>query len=122
LIGYTDIDLTNLYGDYLFHCYPSHFMNQVVFEYFLVRSRLSLEVGNKTTSEHQPSNQASIRMQLFNAFCTNNGIYVTFRDLTLSLTALEKRCTHGGVGGELRTRCIFRYYTKSGATVITFAE
>lgn len=111
-LDYTLEDVSSLYSEYLQHCYPSLLLNQFMLVDYMSRSKVRLSVNSKV---HSPA-------RLYQAFCLSNGLYVSFKDLLHNLLALDRRCVHGGVGGELRTRCIFRYYASVGATSITLSE
>src|SRR5699024_7844957 len=97
---------------YLQHCYPAQFMNEAIFTEYLDKSQLNLTVNSAVAD----------KSRLFNSFCAYTGTFITFKDFLMTMVALERRCTHGGIGGELRTKCIFRFYAKTGASSITFEE
>jgi len=111
-LGYTELDLTCLYSDYLRTCYPSLGMNETILGEFLYATRIDLTVKS---ARHSPA-------RLFNSFCISNGSYVRFKDLVFALCALEHHCDHGNVGGELRTRCIFGYYVTTNSALMSFND
>lgn len=111
-IGYTKEDVVRLFANFLQHSFPSLSMNESLFADFLERSGIKLAVLSKVANGKR----------LFNSFCGHTGVYVSFKDFLLTLVALDRRCLHGGIGGELRTRCLFRFYAKRGSTGISYNE
>lgn len=126
-LGYTASMVHSLYDDFVQHCYPALNMNQVVLEDFLSKIGVRIEVvtgGGVTIEDKMPSSESSSispKSRLYGAFCIDLP-YVRFRDLIMTLVAIDKNCKHGDISGELRARCIFRYYTKLGAGEMTFSE
>lgn len=112
LVDFQERDIVNLFDDFMQHCFPSKYMNQVLFKNFLKRSKVDISVNSKVYSTER----------LYNAFCINNSYHVSFRDFIMAFCALDKKCVHGNLGGELRTRCILRYYAKAGSKEISYDE
>lgn len=108
----TELHLAMLFDDFVQHCYPSQYMTKTMFLDYFHRSSIKLDV---TSCVHTSD-------RLYNAFCFTNGLYITFRDFLYNLLALDRRCLHGGIAGELRTRCIFRYYTKTLSNQMEYGE
>ena len=111
-INYTEADVDLLYANYLQYCYPALQMNQTIFASYMDKSKFILNVISTVADQHR----------LFNSFCAHTGSYITFKDFLFTMVVLDRRCVHGGVGGEFRTRCIFRYYAKESSNQITFPE
>lgn len=109
---YPESGILSFFDDYVQHCYPSMFMNRQMFMAYLAKSSVSITVNSSVADSGH----------VFNSFCTSNGAFIMFRDFILALASLDKRCPHGSVGGEMRARCLFRFYAKSGKNVLTFDD
>lgn len=107
-----EYDIRNLFNEFVQHCFPSLYMNQSAFVSYLTKSKINIEVRSTGYTTNR----------LFSAFCVNNGTYVTFQDFVFGLIALDETCSHGGLMGEYRACCIFRYYTTKPNTSMKLTE
>lgn len=111
---YNDDTINLVFEEYIQQTYPSLFMNWERFSDYLNRTKIDQHIIGTIKN----------RENLFNAFLGKNFNidYLCFKNFFLTLIAMDRRCNHGLIGGEYRAYCIFRYYTKPGAQIITNAE
>lgn len=111
-IDVSESDILKLFTIFMHQVFPSHFMNFVQFEDFLKRTDISLLVNSRVYDIQR----------MFQTICTKNRDYFSFSEFILTLTAINRKCTHGSVGGELRTRSMFRFYAREDSTSINYNE
>ncbi|KAJ6225428.1 hypothetical protein RDWZM_003973 [Blomia tropicalis] len=111
-LEYNETDIANLFTEFILYTYPSMYMSLTLFEEFMKNSKFDFELKSNVYTPNR----------LYNSFCVVNGSFVMFKDFLLNMVALERDCPHGDIGGEIRTRCIFRFYCKAGADSLEFDE
>ncbi|RWS08203.1 Calcineurin-like protein phosphoesterase [Dinothrombium tinctorium] len=106
--NFTERDIAKIYGEFIQHCYPSHFM---VFNSFADYMK---KIGWGSNDLDLPST--------YRAFAFNKTAYITFHEFLLGLAALDKHTHQGGHTGELRCGYIFRYYDLNSDGVLDHSE
>lgn len=97
-----------MYDDFQQQCYPSMTMNRTLFVDYIRRHGFTIVVNG---------DQCDVN-RLYHTFCVTKN-FLSFRDFVLAIIALDQRCPHRTIGGEMRARLIFRYYATPGSSAIT---